>query len=114
MGKFPHEKDKHCKGLPSVVEPSLEVFRGRLDLWSWIEASPRMKCHRNEGNQGSSFPKPLGFYLLTNCSISGQSCCGFKWELLKYEQKRPRLFSVVGVYCHLFMALPLFYNERHK
>lgn len=34
MGAFPHGKSRHCNGLPSVVvePPSLEVFRGKLDL----------------------------------------------------------------------------------
>lgn len=74
VGKFPHGKGRHCNGLPSkVVEPlSPEVFKERLDLWSWIEASPTVKCHRNKGNQRPSLPKPLGLYLLTNCRISGQ------------------------------------------
>lgn len=63
MGKFPHGKEAHCNGLPSVVvEPlSLEVFEERLGLWSWIGAPPTVTRYRNKGTKGQASPGPSGF-----------------------------------------------------
>lgn len=53
------------------------------------------ECERKKGNQRPSLPKPIGVYPCMNCSVSVQDCCAFKWDPLKNEQKRPRLFCIV-------------------
>lgn len=97
MGKFPHGKEAHCNGLPGVVvEPlSLEVFEERLGLWSWIGAPPTVNV-TGIREPKAKLPRAPRVLSVNQLQHFWPSCCDFKQEPLKYEQKRPRLFCVVG------------------